>query len=357
MSKWHHKSQSANPKNQTRYQVAMNVLIRLKGGLPALLLIQLLVIGTESFAFTGPKTNHVRWNPTQCLLATEANNGDMPLSAAGTSRRCLLQGSVASVLLSVALEARAEDSPAPEGMVSAMTVAELLRVVPTFTLVDKKGAPFVVVGEDAKITGYFFTEFPEAQRILNSARKSADKALREGKKDPKQKEYMDGLTNPWKEARISTVSLDIAATLVTKSMYAPVKGGRNYFQVAPSEIDIANALSITGKEDLAEGKVPLFYYEDFTVETKGTKQSPLYFRKSELEKAYKKQNPGKSLPTGLVTELFAVVARMVEPGGSDEDLKTLVFVPPVESVQKAKECVRNNAGESPFLIGQRNLVL
>ena len=348
--------------------VAMNVLIRLQGGLPALVIIQLLVIGTGSFVLTGPKTNHVRWNPTQCLLATEANNDDVPsVSAAGTSRRCLLQGSVASVLLSAALEARAEEipaptpapapAPAPEGMVSAMTVAELLRVVPTFTLVDKKGAPFVVVGEDAKITGYFFTEFPEAQRILNSARKSADKALKEGKKDPKQKEYMDELTNPWKEARISTVSLDIAATLVTKSMYAPVKGGRNYFQVAPSEVDIANALSITGKEDLSEGKVPLFYYEDFTVEAKGTKKSPLYFRKSELEKAYKKQNPGKPLPTGLVTELFAVVARMVEPGGSDEDLKTLVFVPPAESVQKAKECVRNNAGESPFLIGQRNLVL
>lgn len=327
--------------------------------IPALLLIQLLVVGTGSFVLTGPRTNHVRWNPTRCLLATDAINGDMPSSAADTSRRCLLQGSIASVLLSVALEARAEDIPAPlpDGMVSTKTVADLLRAVPTFTLVDKKGAPFVVVGEDAKITGYFFTEFSEAQRILKSARKSADKALAEGKKDPKQKEYMDELTNPWKEARISTVSLDIAATLVTKSMYAPVKGGRNYFQVAPSEVDIANALSITGKDDLAEGKVPLFYYEDFTVETKGTKQSPLYFRKSELEKAYKKQNPGKPLPTGLVTELFSVVARMVEPGGSDEDLKTLVFVPPAESAQKAKECVRNNAGESPFLIGQRNLVL
>jgi hypothetical protein len=337
--------------------VAMNVQIRRQGGISVLLLIQLLVVRTGAFTFTGPRTNHVRWNPTRCLLATDANNDDMPSSAAGMSRRCLLQGSVASVLLSAALEARAEDSPAPEGMVSAKTVADLLRVVPTFTLVDKLGAPFVVVGEDAKVTGYFFTEFPEAQRILKSARQSADKSIREGKKDPKQKEFMDELTNPWKEARISTVSLDIATTLVTKSMYAPVKGGRNYFQVAPSEADIENALSITGEDDLAEGKVPLFYYEDFTVETKGAKQSPLYFRKMELEKAYKKQNPGKSLPTILVTELFAVVARMVEPGGSDEDLKTLVFVPPAESAQKAKECVQNNKGESPFLIGQRNLVL
>jgi hypothetical protein len=339
---------------------AMNVLIRLQGGLSALLLIQLLVVGTESFAFTGPRTNHVRWNPTRCLLVPDANNGDLPSSAADTSRRSLLQGSVASVLLSVALEARAEDSLSPEaaeGMVSTKTVADLLRVVPTFTLVDKVGAPFMVVGEDAKVTGYFFTEFSEAQRILKVARKSADKAIKEGKKDPKQKAYMDELTNPWTEARISTVSLDIAATLVTKSMYATKKGGGNYFQVAPSEVDIENALSISGKDDLAEGKCPLFYYEDFTVETKGTKQSPLYFRKSELENAYKKQNPGKPLPTGLVTELFAVIAMMVEPGGTDEELKTIVFVPPVESAKKAIECVKNNGGESPFLIGQRNLVL
>jgi hypothetical protein len=54
----------------------------------------------------------------------------------------------------------------------------------------------VVVGEDAKVTGYFFTEFPEAQRILKSARTSADKSIKEGKKDPKQKEFASELINP-----------------------------------------------------------------------------------------------------------------------------------------------------------------
>jgi hypothetical protein len=111
--------------------MAMNELVRLHGGLSVLLLIQLLVAGTGSFAFTGSRTNHVRWNPTRCLLATDVNNGDLPSSAADTSRRCLLQGSVVSVLLSVALEAQAEDNaspdPSPEGMISTKKVAELLR--------------------------------------------------------------------------------------------------------------------------------------------------------------------------------------------------------------------------------------
>jgi hypothetical protein len=335
--------------------VAINVRIRLQGSLSVLFIIQLFVVGSESFAFTGLRTNDVRLNPTRCMLSTNADD-DLPSSAAGTSRRCLLQG---SVIFSLALEARAEGSPppAPEGMVSTNKVAELLHVVPTFTLVDKKGAPFMVVGEDAKISGYFFTEFAEANRILKLARESADKNIREGKKDPEQKESLSGVTNPWKEARVSTVPLDLAVTLVTKAAFAAAKGGGNYFQVAPSEVDIEDALSITGKDDLAEGKVPLFYYEDFTLETEGTIQSPLYFRRAELEKAYKKASPGTPLPTILVTELFAVVAKMVEPGGSDDDLKALIFVPPAESAQKAKECQRNGGNEPPFLIGQRNLVL
>jgi len=43
-----------------------------------------------------------------------------------------------------------------EGMVSQAKLASLLNQVPTFAIVDQKGVPFFVVGEDAKLTSYFF---------------------------------------------------------------------------------------------------------------------------------------------------------------------------------------------------------
>ena len=52
--------------------------------------------------------------------------------------------------------AAAEDQVgSAQGLVSADRVGDLLRAVPTFTIVDAAGVPYVVVGEDAKVTGYF----------------------------------------------------------------------------------------------------------------------------------------------------------------------------------------------------------
>lgn len=130
---------------------------------------------------------------------------------------------------------------------------------------------------------------------------------------------------------------------------------KNYFQIAPAESDIDDALSITGKKSLAEGKVPLFYMKDFTTPNG---KSPLYFRKSELIQDYQKQYPmEKTLPEILVSELFAVLIELVKPGGNDDELKNIILIPPRESIQKAKQCVKTGGNESPFLLGQRNVVL
>lgn len=253
-----------------------------------------------------------------------------------------------------------EAASSDEGMVSAERLSQLLRDVPTFTIVDQKGVPFMVVGEDAKVTGYFFTEFGEAERILNLARTSADKLIAEAKAEQKAsgKHPLDPeeLINPWKEARISTIPLDTAVALATRSISSTSK---NFFQVAASSDDIEDALTITGKDELAENRVPLFYYEDFVVkDADGNEQNPLYFRQAELEQAYQKANPGsKSRPPILVTELFATMTEMVRPGGTDEDLKKIVFVAPSESKSRAKECQRKGGEEAPFLLGQRNVVL
>ena len=260
----------------------------------------------------------------------------------------------ASVSLSpfVAQTAGATDEKGSSGgMLSTDYVADMLRVVPTFTIVDAKGVPFMVVGEDAKVTGYFFSTFDEADRILKLAKTSADKAIRQAKLD---KEPVD--ENPWKNARISTIPLDTAVTIVTKSQYT-----KSYFQVAPAVDDVNEALEITGKRSLAEGKVPLFYMADFNITNPkdvSMEQSPLYFRKSELVQAYKKQNPGqKDMPEILVTELFSVLLEMVKPGGTDEDLKMLTIIPPKGSLQKAQQCKKSGGKEPPFVFGQRNLVL
>jgi hypothetical protein len=256
----------------------------------------------------------------------------------------------ATILCPSSLPSWAADENEQSGLMSATGVADILHAVPTFTIVDAKGYPYMVVGEDAKVTGYFFTTFEEADRILKLAKTSADKAIQQAKL---AKEPVD--ENPWNKARISTVPLDFAVTMVSNSLY-----NKNYFFVAPAESDIEDALEITGKKDLAEGKVPLFYMEDFTMEDPkdpSRKQSPLYFRKSELEKEFKRLNPGKELPKILVSELFAVLLEMVRPGGTDEELKSLVLVPPKGSAQKAKKCLKAGGKEPPFALGERNLVL
>jgi Tic22-like family len=240
------------------------------------------------------------------------------------------------------------DQKSTGGLVSADRVGDLLRAVPTFTIVDPKGVPYVVVGEDAKVTGYFFTTYGEASRLLSLAKKSADRAIQKAKAEG---EILDeiGQTNPWSKARVSSVPLDFAVTLASKSTQGA------YFKVAPAEEDIDDALIVTGKTAIPEGKVPLFYFEDFVLDDENLKRRPLYFRKSQLLNAWKQENKGSEPPKVQVTELFRVLTKMVEAGGTDQDLKEIVFVAPDESASKAKQCNRGKG--DPFLLGQRIVVL
>jgi hypothetical protein len=250
------------------------------------------------------------------------------------------------------------------GLMTTSDVAELLHPIPTFIIVDGKGVPFTVVGEDAKVTGYFFTSYPEASRILRLAKTSADKSIAKMKKDGEYSLEEIG-SNPWKKARISTVPLDYAVTIVSKSNR--MVGGGVYFKIAPAEEDVNNALAVTGDDDLSEGKVPLFYYEDFTIninskgddadEASSKKKSPLYFRKDELEKEWRRLNPKKEAPKVSVTEFFSVLTELVRPDGTDNELLDLVFMTPKESETKRMECVKKGGNEAPFVIGKRIIVL
>ena len=109
------------------------------------------------------------------------------------------------------------------GIVSQSKLASLLKRVPTFAIVDNRGVPYFVVGEDAKLTSYFFIDYYEAKRILDVATSSADKAIQNTKKEMKAKKVVlskedeDELKiNPWRNARITTVPLDLAVSLASK---------------------------------------------------------------------------------------------------------------------------------------------
>ena len=216
---------------------------------------------------------------------------------------------------------------------TADEIARLLHNIPTFTLVDAEGVPYMVVGEDARVTGYFFTSYAEAARILALARGS-DRA------------------NPWYQARISTVPLDVAVTLSLKSGRGAL---RNYFQVAPAATDILDALAVTGKEDLPEGKVPLFY---MPTSESGT-ATRVYFQKEQLLRDYQTSvaSSQEELPPVQVTELFAVLTAMVSKDDKKGIFQNIVFMAPAESEQRALECQRRQGTQPPFVLGKSNIIL
>ncbi|KAL9181146.1 hypothetical protein ACHAXT_009951 [Thalassiosira profunda] len=243
-----------------------------------------------------------------------------------------------------------------KGIVSQSKLASLLKQIPTFAIVDPKGVPYFVVGEDAKLTSYFFLSYGEAKRILDVAIKSSDNAIKETKKEIKAKkgkvtkeDEEEIGTNPWKSARIASVPLDLAVSLASKGKLAGA-----YFRLAPSESDIEDALAVDGTDDLPEGRVPLFYVEDMTITEGAETISPLYFNKDQLLADWKRQK-GDALPTVKVTELLATITEMARPGGTDEELKTLRFVPPTGSKAKAEQCAKGE--KEPFKLGERLIVL
>ena len=292
----------------------------------------------------------------------------------------------------VAVETKSETppAPAPETRYTTSQIQNFLQPIPTFTIVDKTGTPYMVVGEDAKLTAYFFTSYTEADRILKSANQSTIKTLKEAIKEENAERKTNGLKpmtqpeiedsvgiNPWADARVSTVPLDFAVGLANRGK---IKG--SYFRIAPAEDDVQDAIAIDKIDDLAEGKVPLFYFEDFEQdldkgsarggdggsETETTwsrnpdiqKKIPLYFSKGQLLSDWKQSNPKAnkdSIPEVKVTELFSLLTSIVRAVDVDIDLEKLSLTAPVESEKKAKICEKKGGYEKPFKLGERLVIL
>jgi len=265
--------------------------------------------------------------------------------------------------LNVAL-AEVNTQDASNTITNQQKIQALLHRIPVFTIVDSEGVPFMVVGEDAKISCYFFTTFSEADRLLSLARNSVDQSIKEQELKQKsskvEKDDDEPIVNPWKEAKISSVALDFAVGLAKRG-----KVGGAYFYISPAEEDVQEGLALNPEiQELGEGKVPLFYIEDFMIEEKSKssstpmKQSPLFFRKRELLREWRKFHPtDKQEPPIKVTELSAVLRLMRSSMDVDEDLQSIVFIPPIESIQKAKECLARMGKSEAFQLGKRILVL
>ena len=325
--------------------------------------------------------NAMTFNRRDFIVAGIASTAASPLIAPSISNAVQQgEGAVTNA------ETETDTNTKPRLRFTSAQIQEFLRPIPTFAIVDKTGTPYMVVGEDAKLSAYFFTSYTEANRILSLANISASKALKEATSEenakrkasgekPLTKEEADDVIgiNPWSEgsARISSVPMDFAAGLAFKGK---VKGA--YFRLAPAEKDVQDAIDIDKVNDLAEGKVPLFYFEDFELGLKdgeelwsgsgsagseGTKKKiPLYLSKGQLLQDYKKMNPKvkkADIPEIKVTELFSLLTTMVQAIDAEDDLEKLVLLPPPDSEAKAKACKKNGGKEQPYKLGERIVVL
>jgi hypothetical protein len=310
-------------------------------------------------------------------------------------RRELLSSLLGSAaLIGSPLTSKASDETSPSADADAEApkksrfttsqIQQFLQPIPTFTIVDPTGTPFMVVGEDAKLSAYFFTTYEEAARILSSANTATAASLKEVAAEQNAKRKAEGLkpftkaeveaeigVNPWSNgnARISSVPLDFGVELASRGK---IKGA--YFRIAPAEDDVQDAIEIDHVDDLPEGKVPLFYFEDFEIDlgekdgllwsgNPNTKTKiPLCFSKGQLINEWKKCNPkaGKDdIPEVKVTELFSLLKSFVEAEktDTDDDLEKLVLLAPPGSEGKAKACNKKGGKEQAFKLGERIVVL
>lgn len=94
-------------------------------------------------------------------------------------------------------------------IVSPKDVLFRLRPVPTFSIVNPAGIPYMIVSKDNQGgIGYFFTSFGGAKKVLDDAKKGADEA---------------GYPETWEGATVMTVPMDVALRLAVQKKNAKAK--------------------------------------------------------------------------------------------------------------------------------------
>ena len=222
--------------------------------------------------------------------------------------------------------------------------------MPTFTIVDGNGIPFHSYDkESAGGFGYFFTSYTSAEYVLDDAKQAFSKAKTDAANKAEGKEGAIGedgtgdVPNAWGQAQIVTMPLDVVIQLSVKETQSIAQNGKGkkfstFYQVVPETGDLNAALKIENSPRYSErGRVPLFYVDGLTFPIAGGGVvNPVYFRIKDLKAEWQKQHPKDYVPTIKVRELNETCRAMIRPGGKDESVRNLVFVPIPESVEKAK---------------------
>jgi len=222
--------------------------------------------------------------------------------------------------------------------------------VPTFTIVDGNGIPFHSYDkESGGGFGYFFTSYTSAEYVLDDAKQAFSKAKTdaankaEGEAGAIGEDGTGDVPNAWGEAQIVTMPLDVVIQLSVKNTQSIAQNGKGkkfstFYQVIPETGDLNAALNIENSPRYSErGRVPLFYVDGLTFPIAGGGfVNPVYFRIKDLKAEWQKQHPKDDVPTIKVRELNETCRAMIRPGGKDESVRNLVFVPIPESVEKAK---------------------
>jgi len=273
---------------------------------------------------------------------------------------------LATTLLAPQSASAASEKPPP--IIPLIDTAKRLRAVPTFTIVDGNGVPFHTYDKDsAGGFGYFFTDYVSATYVLEDAQKAFAKAKSAEKDDGEENDDGRGsigddgagsVPDAWGAARIVTLPLDVVLQLSVRKSKSVATNGKGksfsaFYQVIPETNDLNAALKIENTQRYAErGRVPLFYADGLTLPSdspgvaagsveEGSAANPVYFRQSDLKREWNKQYPDEELPTIKVRELNETFRAMIRPGGRDDSVKNLVFVPIPESVERARGAGRS----------------
>jgi len=258
-------------------------------------------------------------------------------------------------LLAAGAPAPAFAADKPPSIVAPVEIARRLRRVPVFALVTGEGTPFHTYDKDsAGGFGYFFLSYESATFVLQDAKdafaKAKEVAAEKRAAASESGEVIEGdgtddVPDSWGEAQIVALPLDYAMQLSLKKTTGIALNSKNrsfstFYQVIPSTDDLTDALQIDNGQRFQErGRVPLFSIDGLQLPTgDGSPASPAYMRRKDLLAEWTKQNPTAPEPKIRVRELNEIFRSMLRPGGNDESLRNLVFIPDAESVRKAAEC-------------------
>lgn len=229
----------------------------------------------------------------------------------------------------------------PPSIVSPAETLLRLRKVPTFCIVDGEGTPFMTYdSQSAGANGYFFLEYGNAEAVLEDAKKAYKEALEAGEK----------VVDSWGASRIVTMPLDFAMRMTVKqtknkAQNADFREFRTIIQVLPTAADLDAALLLdNGARFRQRGRVPLFYAPGLDLTAgDGSKVTPVFFNTRQLKAAWAKLGLSGS-PSIQVRELNETFRAMVKPGGTDESVRNLVFIPSDVASTKSLE-LRKKQGD------------